>query len=208
MGYNQLHDFDYFIRVAKHFQIDIITEKLLAIRRYMSPEKKETNMSNMSKNTEIKVFNEYMEIRAHYFDDISDDIFIEAFQDYLKKKENLTSIEIECEKAFLMCKPQDGWNGIPPAGLRRLHELLLNETSREVLEKNYNLTVKDYYSMLENHLYQDFILENERRELKQNISCLEQENENLKQLIHAYADSTSWKLTQPLRFLGRKIRGN
>ena len=213
VGYNQLHDFDYWIRIAKKYPIDVIKEKYMAVRRFIAKEKQQTNMSNMSESTEVKVFNEYMEIRAHYFDDMSDELFVKTFNRYFIKKSVLTTEQIECEKAFLMCKPQDGWNGIPPAGLRRLHELLVDEKLSIVLEKDYNFDIKDYYKLLENHLYDDLILKIQRKNLQdendiilKEVQILREEKKNLLNEIKLYSESTSWKITKPLRILGSKIK--
>ena len=205
VGYNQLHDFDYWIRIAKKFRIDVITEKYMAVRRFVKQENQTSNMSNMSEGVETKVFNEYMELRAHYFDDMSDELFIDAFGKYFIRDGHLNAKQLECEKAFLMCKPQDGWNGIPPAGLRRLHELLVDDEMKQILETDYKFGIKDYYKLLENHLYDDVILQNEKRKLQDKIKLLECEKANLHNEIRMYADSTSWKVTKPLRLLG-KIR--
>lgn len=44
IAYRQLHDFDYWIRIAKRYPMAVIPEKLVRIRRYES----ETNNSNIS----------------------------------------------------------------------------------------------------------------------------------------------------------------
>ena len=227
VGYNQLHDFDYWIRIAKRYPIDVIKEKCMAVRRFLNQENRETNMSNMSESTETRVFNEYMELRAHYFEDMSDELFIKAFGKYFRKKGQLNPEQLECEKAFLMCRPQDGWNGIPPAGLGRIHELLMNNKTKKILEDDYNLGIKDYYKLLGNHLYNDSLLQtksrnmqeenkyliekrnnliNEHEKLYEKIQILQEEKNDLINEIELYENSTSWKMTKPLRTLGRKLK--
>ncbi|MEQ2547742.1 glycosyltransferase family A protein [Dorea ammoniilytica] len=201
-GYNQLHDLDYWMRIAKKYRIDVIQEKYMAVRRFIKQENLMTNMSNMSEGAEIRVFNEYMELRAHYFEGLSDDLLVKAFGKYFRKPGVLDSKQLECEKAFLMCRPQDGWTGIPPAGLRRLHELMIDEEMKQILENDYNFGIRDYYKLLENHLYDDSILQMKKRQLQDEIKLLEFEKENLRNEIQMYAGSTSWKITKPLRALG------
>lgn len=215
IGYNQLQDLDYWRRIVQKYPIDVITEKYMAVRRFLNEEKQQTNVSNMSESTEIRVFNEYMEIRAHYFENMSDELFVKAFNKYFIREGLLTSEQLECEKAFLMCKPQDGWDGIPPAGLRRLHELLLDRKLSIVLEEDYNFDIKDYYKLLENHLYDDLILKIQRKNLQaekdiifEELQRLREEKKNLLNEIKLYSDSTSWKITKPLRILGSKIKRN
>ncbi len=201
-GYNQLHDLDYWMRIAKKYRIDVIQEKYMAVRRFIKQENLMTNMSNMSEGAEIRVFNEYMELRAHYFEGLSDDLLVKAFGKYFRKPGVLDSKQLECEKAFLMCRPQDGWTGIPPAGLRRLHELMIDEEMKQILENDYNFGIRDYYKLLEKHLYDDSILQMQKRQLQDEIKLLEFEKENLRNEIQMYAGSTSWKITKPLRALG------
>ena len=220
VGYNQLHDFDYWIRIAKRYPIDVIKEKCMAVRRFLNQENRETNMSNMSESTETRVFNEYMELRAHYFEDMSDELFIKAFSQYFLKKDSLSLEDLECEKAFLMCRPQEGWDGIAPAGLRRLHELLVDEKIKVVLEQDYYFGIKDYYKLLGNHMYDDVFLQVESKNMQEENRCLIEEKNNwinerqnlcekiqiLQNEIELYANSTSWKITKPLRKLGRKLK--
>ena len=127
---------------------------------------------------------------------------MKAFGKYFRKPGVLDSKQLECEKAFLMCRPQDGWTGIPPAGLRRLHELMIDEEMKQILENDYNFGIRDYYKLLENHLYDDSILQMKKRQLQDEIKLLEFEKENLRNEIQMYAGSTSWKITKPLRALG------
>ena len=79
VGYNQFHDFDYWIRIAKRYPIDVIIEICMAVISFLNQENRETNMSNMSESTETRVFNEYMELRAHYFEDMSDENQLSLF---------------------------------------------------------------------------------------------------------------------------------
>ena len=94
-----------------------------------------------------------------------------------RKKGQLNPEQLECEKAFLMCRPQDGWNGIPPAGLGRIHELLMNNKTKKILEDDYNLGIKDYYKLLGNHLYNDSILQTKSRNMQEENKYLIEKKE-------------------------------
>ena len=213
LAYRQLHDFDYWIRIAKHYKIYVIQERLIAVRRFMKEEQKYKNASAVSEKNDTRVFNEFMDIRAHFFEEISDELFVEGFQEDFRCKDSFTREELECEKAFLLCSPHKGWNGISPAGLEKLAQLLEEEKMRILLREKYHFSVKDLYSLTEKHLFADSILERRYEEIEYCNHQLELEKHQLQQevvncqnLISEYANSTSWKITEPLRKMGSITR--
>lgn len=213
LAYRQLHDFDYWIRIAKHYKIYVIQERLIAVRRFMKEEQKYKNASAVSEKNDTRVFNEFMDIRAHFFEEISDELFVEGFQEDFRCKDSFTREELECEKAFLLCSPHKGWNGISPAGLEKLAQLLEEEKMRILLREKYHFSVKDLYSLTEKHLFADSILERRYEEIEYCNHQLELEKHQLQQevvncqnLISEYANSTSWKITEPLRKMGSIAR--
>lgn len=213
LAYRQLHDFDYWIRIAKHYKIYVIQERLIAVRRFMKEEQKYKNASAVSEKNDTRVFNEFMDIRAHFFEEISDELFVEGFQEDFRCKDSFTREELECEKAFLLCSPHKGWNGISPAGLEKLAQLLEEEKMRILLREKYHFSVKDLYSLTEKHLFADSILERRYEEIEYCNHQLELEKHQLQQevvncqnLISEYANSTSWKITEPLRRMGSIAR--
>lgn len=213
LAYRQLHDFDYWIRIAKHYKIYVIQERLIAVRRFMKEEQKYKNASAVSEKNDTRVFNEFMDIRAHFFEEISDELFVEGFQEDFRCKDSFTREELECEKVFLLCSPHKGWNGISPAGLEKLAQLLEEEKMRILLREKYHFSVKDLYSLTEKHLFADSILERRYEEIEYCNHQLELEKHQLQQevvncqnLISEYASSTSWKITEPLRRMGSIAR--
>lgn len=213
LAYRQLHDFDYWIRIAKHYKIYVIQERLIVVRRFMKEEQKYKNASAVSEKNDTRVFNEFMDIRAHFFEEISDELFVEGFQEDFRCKDSFTREELECEKAFLLCSPHKGWNGISPAGLEKLAQLLEEEKMRILLREKYHFSVKDLYSLTEKHLFADSILERRYEEIEYCNHQLELEKHQLQQevvncqnLISEYANSTSWKITEPLRKMGSIAR--
>ena len=132
--------------------------------------------------------------------------------DFINKNAK-TELELECEKAFLMCRPICGEKGIPPAGIRRLHELFRRPEAVSVLEDIYNFRVQDLYQLTGKHLYCDKMW-NKRLEkaledcqrLQDKVERLEEENKNQKRLIQEYAESTTWKIMAPFREVGRAVK--
>ena len=161
-----------------------------------------------------------MDIHAHFFEGMPDKIFLKGFQQDFRYQESHTKEELECEKAFLMCSPLMGWGGLAPAGIERLAELLEEENMRALLKEKFHFTVKDLYSLTEEHLFVDLILksrygemeqyryrlEEEKRQIELEKHQLQQEVVNCQNLISEYANSTSWKITEPLRKMGSIAR--
>lgn len=124
-----------------------------------------------------------------------------------------TKEELECEKAFLLCSLQRGERGTAPAGIAKLAELLEKENMRALLKEKYYFNVKDLYSLTEEHLFVDAVLKGKygemewyKHQLELEKQQLQQEVENCKSLISEYANSTSWKITEPLRKMGSIAR--
>lgn len=213
LAYRQLHDFDYWIRIAKQYKIYVMQDRLIAVRRFMDEVKKQKNASAVTEKNDTRVFNEFMDIRAHFFEGMSDELFVEAFQEEFRYRESYTKDELECEKAFLLCAPHKGWDGVAPAGIERLAMLLEDGEMRQLLKKKYHFTVKDLYCLTEEHLYADSILKKYFDDMKEYEQRVERERQQLKEeikncqnLISDYANSTSWKITEPLRKLGNLVR--
>lgn len=220
VAYRQLHDFDYWIRIAKQYKIFVIPERLIAVRRFTAQNMKNKNASASCEKNDTRVFNEFMDIRAHFFEDMSDELFLSAFVDDFRCKDSSTKQDLECEKAFLLCVPHLGWDGIAPAGVKRLGKLLQDENFRRLLKNKYFFSVKELYLLTQEHLFVDYILKNqynvfeecrrqfevEKEQLNQEKQQLRQEIENYQNLISEYANSTSWKITEPLRRMGSIAR--
>lgn len=214
-AYRQLHDFDYWVRIAKRYNIYIIPERLACIRKFRTGR---DNASTPTKINTIRTFNEYMDIRATMFDGMSDETFIEAFGDQFVCSDSRSEEELKCEKAFMLCKPQRGWDGIPPEGIRRLKSLFESSRSKVLLEDKYHFSIKDLYELTSTHIYSDPVLKeeystyigelNEKLQVSYNEKCnLQKEVLGLNEQISVYKNSTSWKVTRPLRFVGKMIRG-
>ena len=58
IAYRQLHDFDYWVRVAKKCPMAVISKKLVRMRRYDN----EINNSNTSEENMTRTYNEYVDI--------------------------------------------------------------------------------------------------------------------------------------------------
>lgn len=201
MGYMQSHDFDYWVRIAKKNPMYVMPERLLAMRRFVH-HKGNDNNSNDSLSNSVRFYNEFADIKEHFFDDMSDQLFTETFSPYFRCKDSCTPMELECEKAFLLLKESTQKNGILPAGVKRFFTLFQCKESAELLERKYHFTVKDLYQYTGNHMYYDRWQEAQQEENKllyERLRLLEEENKQLSMTIREYNESTSWKVTKPLR---------
>lgn len=216
IAYRQLHDFDYWIRIAKRYPMAVIPKKLARIRRYES----ETNNSNISEKNTTRTYNEYVDIRRHFFDEMSDEVLKKTFGKYFKNGNAESREELECEKAFLLCSPLGQGKAISNVGIEYFVNLFQNKMMTDILDKNYGLNAKKFYELTGEHLYNDWKLQEKIQIIKEKnkkfektiedkesrIKVLEEELRLLNKIIEDYENSTSWKLTKPLRKIGTIVK--
>lgn len=215
LAYRQAHDFDYWIRASLYCQIHVIEEPLVALRRFINSELKNTSSSDEVDMT--RFYNEFMMIRSRFFDQMPDELFIRTFHSMFRNTDSSTLEELECEKAFLLCNDQFPATADPVIGLLRLERLLYNPDSADLLERTYDFTPIEYYKWNGVHLYYDHYLK-ERLEmipsLNEEISSLRQAlsstNASLEETayqLNTLQNSACWKLTRPIRFILDKLKG-
>ena len=143
----QLQDFDYAIRILSICNVYIICEELVEYRRVKNGE----SLSSVSELSKIRTINEDIFVCTHFFDYISDDLFIELFHDSFKRKDSVTSAELACEKAFFLQKAYCA----PEPFLIAIQSLLSDAETSEVLQKKFGFTPKDFYKINAERRYFD-----------------------------------------------------
>lgn len=221
LAYMQAHDFDFFVRAAKRYEFIFVEEPLVKYRRT----EKQNSACNEEKNR--RFFNEHMLIRRHFFEEMPDDLFIEAFGDCFVNKASSTHEELLCEQAFLLCRCVGDQENTPVLGLQRIEELMENPETARVLEDVFHYTPKDYYRQTDKRLYitDDLVCELEYlrrlsamqeeriRQMEESSQKMWDQLEQYQQtiaeqyqtiveqqdVIHQMQESASWKITKPLR---------
>lgn len=228
LNYCQTHDFEFLIRLIKQTDFYFVEEKLVKYRRTST----QNSASTVEKDT--RFFNEYMDIRYHFFEGMTDELCKAAFGEFFRDKDASTHEEIVCEQAFLLEKCIGYSDSNPVLGLFKLGELMNDPVYGCVLLEKYHYTPKKYYEETckkllwvekddEQEQQLKYQLEQERekiknkddhieklleiKDLQQNhIGKLERELENLRQRLRAIEESKSWKMTQPIRNLKKKTK--
>lgn len=191
----QLQDFEYWIRVLSHCDVHIICEELTRYRRIIDG----NSLSADNDVNRARTSNENIYICKQFFDYISDELFISLFQDEFRNPGSETSLELACEKAFLLEK---AYCGKEPS-LASLEHLLGKDESAKVLIEKFGYGQKDFYKENAQRRYFDSC---EYQRLSERINWLLKDvadyNQRIKELseqIDLMVNSKSWKITKPLR---------
>ena len=186
LTYRQLHDFDYWVRLSKRHEMRVVPERLVAMRKFVGEEASNENASLANLRNITRTFNEYLDIREHLFDDVPDDVLKEAFGEDFARADSSTPEELLCERALLLCRPQDNWNvGVTPAGLRALKRLYASGATRRLLETKYAMPVQRFYELATEHVYNDLVIMSDANANRELIGSLRAEEEALGGTVNA-----------------------
>ena len=143
LGYVQLLDYDLWIRIVKHYPIHIIQEKLTNYRWFTTG----ANISSPSEKGIRRANFEFSQIYCSFFDDLSDELFIEAFGEDFTHKGTSDPDELVVERLLLLFKKVFCGSAPQLAGVQMFLHLLQDEKMRKVLRDRYNLTQIDFYEL-------------------------------------------------------------
>jgi len=196
--YRQLPDFDFWVRVCQQFEIYILPEKLTKFRIHRT----EVNTSATSDANLGRLGYEFYEILYNYisikdkhcllkiFPEENENIIIDgSLPEYCVAKAAINS-ENPSAKAF---------------GTILLAELMRKEETREIISKVHNFNLNDFHKIIGSmDLFKTVTistLEHKISELSKNIDAINEEKNLLVGNISTITQSTSWKITAPLRSL-------
>ncbi|MEA5047524.1 MAG: glycosyltransferase [Eubacteriales bacterium] len=145
LSLRQLPDFEMWVRLVKHYNIYIFQEPLAQHRRFASSGKN-TSAPTMENSMRDAVESSY--ILNHYFCDVSDRLFAEAFGKEFRKAGASTHNELCCEKFFLLLA---GHYYIPqlslPAAIQYFFEIYSEEGVADTFRDSYNFTLQDFHAI-------------------------------------------------------------
>jgi glycosyltransferase involved in cell wall biosynthesis len=139
--YKQIQDYDLWIRIAKHYDIHVIPQKLINYRWFV---KSGANASASNPGVATRGLMEAYLVFTKFNDDLPDDLFYEAFHNDFFISDATTHDELACERALLMYHKSYLGNTGKAIGLKMLDALFNQASTKEILEKRYYITAKTF----------------------------------------------------------------
>lgn len=208
VGFRQLHDLDYWIRLINKYPIQILEENLIGYRRFRDTSQ---SVSGVTQSNSIRLLNESYSIFYNMFYIIDNKVFIDGFKDKFIIPTACLPEELICEKYFILLNYKIWDNINEQIAVQYLLNNIDNKNVLECLSNKYNYTLNDFYTQIGKYflLYpQIFSIdfqnlkdeleskENANLQLKKKISNTE---ELLNNTLNNIYNSTSWRITKPLR---------
>lgn len=199
----QLPDFHKWIILVKQHPIFILQQDLTLHRRLLSGR---DNMSAPKPENSLRALTKMYCISETFFDGLSDELFIEAFQSLFRNPNASTPEELLCEKFFLLL---DHW--VFGGNQRKLSAAAFfyrncgaNKDVLTALREQYGYTLQDFYALTGSIHLNWLSAPPSYKEAKyqEAIAEIEVLKSRLAQTEKAYADftnSTTWRMTKPLR---------
>lgn len=215
-------DYELWMRLIIKFPIYIMDERLVRYRW----EEAAGKISGFSLGKIYVTFNLQTMVKSKMFDYMSDEEFKKFFGNEFVNKTADTAEEIECEKAefMLRCTGKD----VNFLGLLRYEKLLEQPEILEILQKKSGFSLPEFYKELRVRNFgipgeieaKDATIEDlrglvqEKEEsiqrqklvLEKDIADRDNKIKELEAIIEDYENSTSWKLTKPLRKIGTIVK--
>lgn len=145
LSLSQLPDFEFWIRLLKYADIYILPEKLVYFRWFSEAKNASSpTLRNLRKNR-----NERLLILNTYFDNMPDDVFMEAFSGSFVYPQAASPLELACEKAFLYLA-QSGEDQFlyRMIGIQSLYALMENPATQACLQKHYGFSRRDFWKLM------------------------------------------------------------
>ncbi len=140
----QLPDYYQWIKLCKHFDLYVSDEKLINFRVLNSG-----NASAPTASNNMRVLNEHLLIANKVFDDVTPEMFKQAFSNLMKRQDLPSDLHFEIEKAFVYFTPVHTLSRIYRIiGLQMLYDLLGNEEARDILKRDYHFDQRSFHALM------------------------------------------------------------
>lgn len=211
----QLHDYEIWVRMALKYELYLIKEKLVLYRRFEGS----NSLSQTNRINTIRAELEFSWIIGTTIRDMEPSEFKKVFYREMVNPEASSETEIACEKAILLTR--DYLHGdCRFYAFEMFDSLLRKQEAADLLYKKYHLSQHDVYKMtgcpiLYTHeTKQEFqgMIDELAKVKEENQAlmkmCMQKNEENLKLLKEKteMENSTSWKVTKPLRKTGNLLK--
>lgn len=171
-------DLEMWIRVVRQAPIHVIPEALTNYRCHHNPE---NQISGADRLKTARFMNEHMIMRKKLINMLDDEELRRYFGVLFRKKDASTHLEFEIERAFILSECVKGLPKLNVLGVEKFEEILdhYQEEAVEVLEQEYQVTLKDLYQLNLQHFYVDFGVHTEKAEQIAVQQELEQKLQNV-----------------------------
>ena len=185
----QLPDFDMWVRLLKRYQIHVAERDLIEFRQLPGE-----NVSAVTDVNSRRAINEMYFIFRTFFEDMPRDVFLDGFGDVLIRPDVLDDVRVDIEQALVYGRKNTfSTYVLNLIGLERLHELLAREPHRRVLADDYDIDDRRFQSLC-----------GEVAALGEPVEAVES---RFAQQMHVIERSLSWRITRPVRWVGKVYRG-
>lgn len=192
--YSQVADLDLWVRIITVAPIYVLQERLIRFRWKTA---KNDQISSMTTANTIRTFNEQVMVIRDMIERMSDEQFIEFFGEKFKNKCSKSHLEIEYEKAFFLAECIGEAPDLKILGIYKMEQVLRMPGAMETLNEHFGMRIHDVYEWNKENVYNEPWL----------IAKLHKEHmEVVKELRADYENSSSWKITAPLRKIMSKNR--
>lgn len=199
----QLHDCLMWYQLIPKTEFYVYPEELVRYRWAITDEK----ASRQTRQNVTRTYNEMLiTVKEDLIEGLSEQQFIEFFQEDFVNPASATPLELTIEKMFLFRRCGEALDGANALSARYLKEILRTEGGLELLERNYRFNLLNLYQ----ETGEDLVFSPSTQAYLEGL-CGERDNYRLQvsqlqgELSELYS-CTSWRITRPLRSLSVRLR--
>ena len=152
--YIQAQDMEWWVRFTKKYLFAVIEIPLVNMR-VIDGENTSSYENNLKDPKRIRFYNEMMEIRYHFFDDIDDELFIRAFGRNFRCEDSRTKNELKCEKAFLLWNSFNDCKAHSSRAFLMFEELMKDPETAKLLRDKYKFGTPELGKLTGENVYYD-----------------------------------------------------